>query len=163
MTGNNIEEQDLPGIGRRYNVRDAEGRPFCVIVHHTGRRDIYGQEGDDPENQVELLSFDDDQARRVGAILAGAYFKPAVVSQIEAVIGGLLIDWVTLEAEAAGAGRTIAELEVRRRTRITIVAIVRDEGPIIAPEPTEELRPGDRLVVVGRPEDLPGFLQHVVG
>ena len=41
------------------------------------------------------VTLTDDQARRLGAILAGAYFKPAVVEEIEAVVGGLLIDWVT--------------------------------------------------------------------
>jgi K+/H+ antiporter YhaU regulatory subunit KhtT len=34
---------------------------------------------------------------------------------------------------------------------------------IIAPEPTEILQPGDRLVVIGRREDLAGFIRHVIG
>ena len=33
----------------------------------------------------------------------------------------------------------------------------------MAPEPTEVLRAGDRLVVVGRQEDLRAFVHHVVG
>ena len=74
------------------------------------------------------------------------------------MVGGLLIDWVTLDRDSPGVGRTIAELEVRRRTRMTVAAILRDDVPIVAPEPTEVLRAGDRLVVIGRPEDLPGFL-----
>ena len=53
-------------------------------------------------------------------------------------------------------GRTIAELEIRRRTRMTVVAIRRDADAVIAPEPTERLLAGDQLVVVGRQEDLPG-------
>jgi len=85
------------------------------------------------------------------------------VEEIEAVIGGLLIDWVTLEPESRAAGRTIAELEIRSRTRMTVAAILRDRVPIVAPEPTETLRPGDRLVVIGRQGDLPGFRRHVVG
>jgi K+/H+ antiporter YhaU regulatory subunit KhtT len=54
-------------------------------------------------------------------------------------------------------------LEIRERTRMTVAAILRDRVPLIAPEPTETLFPGDRLVVIGRQEDLPGFLRHVVG
>ena len=61
------------------------------------------------------------------------------------------------------AGRTIADLEIRRRTRMTVAAIARDGRTVIAPEPTERLEPGDRLVVVGRREDLPAFTAHVVG
>jgi len=31
------------------------------------------------------------------------------------VFGTLLIDWVTLEATSPGAGKTIGELQIRRR------------------------------------------------
>jgi K+/H+ antiporter YhaU regulatory subunit KhtT len=46
---------------------------------------------------------------------------------------------------------------------MTVAAVLRDHVPIVAPEPTETLLPGDRLVVIGRQEDLPRFLRHVVG
>ena len=46
------------------------------------------------------LTLTDAQARTLGAVLGGAYFKPAVVEEIEAVIGGLLIDWVTLRDDS---------------------------------------------------------------
>ena len=43
-----------------------------------------------------------------------------------------------------------------------MAAIVRGDQSIVAPEPEEEVRPGDQLVVVGRPEDLPGFLDQFI-
>ena len=46
---------------------------------------------------------------------------------------------------------------------MTIAAILRDHVPLVAPEPTETLLAGDRLVVIGRQEDLPVFRRHVVG
>ena len=46
---------------------------------------------------------------------------------------------------------------------MTVAAILRDHVPLVAPEPTERSMPGDRLVVIGRQEDLPGFRRHVVG
>lgn len=156
-----VAEQDLPGIGRRYDLRDVEGDRVSVVIHHSGRRDLYLLTDDDDESAA-VASFTDDQARRLGAILGGAYFKPAVAAEIEAVIGGLLIDWVTLEPGSPAAGRSIAELEIRRRTGMTVAAILRNHVPLVAPEPTEVLRPGDRLVVIGRREDLAGFLRHVV-
>jgi TrkA domain protein len=158
MTGD-VSEQSLPGIGHRYDVRAADGT-VTVVIHHSGRRDIYvAERGDDDGTSVELT---DSQARALGAILGGAYFKPAIVEEIESVIGGLLIDWVTLDDQSPGTGKTIAELEIRSRTRMTVAAILRDHTPLIAPEPTEQLLPGDRLVVIGRPEDLADFRRHVV-
>lgn len=160
LVGADITELNLPGIGRRYDLRAADGASVTVVIHHSGRRDLYVLDNDEPKAAV---AFTDFQARSLGAILGGAYFKPAVVEEIEAVIGGLLIDWVSVDESSPGAGKTIAELEIRTRTRMTVAAILRDQTPIIAPEPTESLQAGDRLVIIGRQEDLPGFHRHVVG
>jgi TrkA domain protein len=161
-----IIEQELPGIGRSFTIEGSEGDRVVVVIHHTGRRDVYllAAEAEDPGvDSAPCVTFTDDQARQLGAVLSGAYFKPAIVEQVEAVIGELLIDWVTVRADSPSAGHTIAELEIRRRTRITVAAILRDGASIIAPEPSERIVGGDQLVVVGRPDDLPRFLEHVIG
>ena len=160
LGGGDIAEVALPGIGHRFDLRDVEGGPVTVVIHHSGRRDLYVLgPGGEPQASVVLT---DAQSRSLGAILSGAYFKPAVVEEIEAVVGELLIDWVTLDESSPGAGKTIAELEVRSATRMTIAAILRDHSPLVAPEPTERLMVGDRLVVIGRPEDFGTFRRHVV-
>ncbi|HEY8543792.1 MAG TPA: TrkA C-terminal domain-containing protein [Acidimicrobiales bacterium] len=158
----NVSDRALPGIGHRYDLRAVDGGRVVVVVHHSGRRDVYTftPGGEEPDAVVTLT---DSQARTLGAILGGAYFKPAVVEEIEAVIGGLLIDWITLEPQARGVGKTIAELKIRQTTGMTIVAIVRKHAPepLIAPPPDERLEAGDQLVVIGRQEDLPRFEKHV--
>lgn len=155
----------LPGIGRQYTVPAADGGRVVVVIHHSGRRDLYafppGAPGDHPP--AASISLSDDQARRLGAVLGGAYFKPVVVADVKTVVGNLLIDWVTVWADSPAADHSIAELEIRRRTRMTVVAILRGDTAVLAPEPDETIRAGDRLVVVGRQEDLGGFLEHVVG
>jgi TrkA domain protein len=133
-------EENLPGIGRRYDLDAVDGR-VSVVVHHSGRRDLYV--GSPPT----VVTLDDEQARRLGTVLAGPF--------------GLVIEWVSLGVQAKGAGRSIADLEVRRRTRMSIVAIVRGDETLIAPEPGEVLLAGDRLVVVGRPEDLDGLISEL--
>jgi TrkA domain protein len=156
-----VSEQTLPGIGRSYSLTASDRSRVTVVIHHSGRRDLYVEPPSAQESAT--IELTDDEARRLGAVLGGAYFKPAVVEEMEAVIGGLLIDWVTLRPDSPGAGRSIADLGIRRQTRLTVVAIQRERETIVAPEPEESLQPGDRLVVVGRQEDLPGFLRHVVG
>lgn len=154
-----IEVHDLPGIGRRYDVHGEHGGRVAVVLHNTGRRDVYSYEhgrgggdlGEDDADAVVQLS--DAQARQLGAILGGAYFKPAMVEEVEAVIGELLIDWLTLGQDSPVIGKSIEELEVRQRSGMTIVAIVRGRDAIPMPEPNEVLAAGDRLVVVGRRED----------
>ena len=163
--GLDVFEVALPGIGRQYTLPAADGARVVIVIHHSGRRDLYvfppGASGDQPP--AASISLTDDQARRLGAVLGGAYFKPAVVADVETVIGNLLIDWVAVRADSPATDHSIAELEIRRRTRMTVVAILRDDTTVLAPEPGETIRAGDRLVVVGRQEDLGGFLRHVVG
>jgi TrkA domain protein len=156
-----ISELDLPGIGRRYEIIAARGQRVVLIIHHSGRRDLYviDRNRDDPTCVVELT---DDQARRIGAILGGAYFKPAVVEEIERIIGEFVVDWVTLGEDANAVGRSLADLQVRKQSGMTVIAIIRGKKSITAPDPTEVLAAGDRLVVVGRREDLSRFVELVM-
>jgi TrkA domain protein len=84
------------------------------------------------------------------------------VEELEAVFASLLIDWVTLQDASPGAGKTIAELQIRRRSGVTIVAIVRGDQAITVPGPSEILRAGDRLIIIGRHQDSGRFHQLVV-
>jgi TrkA domain protein len=163
--GLEVFEVTLPGIGRRYSLPAADGARVVVVMHHAGRRDLYSfaSEASASEAPDACVSLTDDQARTLGAVLGGAYFKPSVATDVETVIGNLLIDWVTLRPDSPGTDRSIADLQIRHRTRMTVVAILRDDETLLAPEPGETLRAGDRLVVVGRQEDLGEFLRHVVG
>ena len=36
-----VVEQLLPGIGARYELEAIEGGTVVVVVHHSGRRDVY--------------------------------------------------------------------------------------------------------------------------
>ena len=145
---------DLPGIGRSYQMTGTNGGLITVVIHDSGRRVVYGRNAD--ADQASAVELSDHQARKLGAILGGAFFKPAVVEEVEAVFDDLLID-------SPGADRSIAELEIRRATGVTIIAIIRGDQAITAPEPSEILRAGDRLVVVSRPRDLGAFRDLVVG
>jgi len=152
---------DLPGIGRSYQMTGINGGRITVVVHHSGRRVVYGLNAD--SDQASAVELSDHQARKLGAILGGAFFKPAVVEEVEAVFDDLLIDWVALESNSPGADKSIAELEIRRTTGVTIIAIIRGAQAITAPEPSEIMRVGDRLFVVSRRQDIGPSRDLVVG
>ena len=60
-------------------------------------------------------------------------------------------------------GRTIDELQVRRRTGVTIVAILRGPVPIVTPDPGLRLDERDELVVACSEADLDAFLAYMAG
>ena len=92
--------EDLPGVGRSYQLTGTNGGRITVVVHHRGRRVVYGlNAGADQASTVELS---DHQAWKLGAILGGAFFKPAVVEEVEAVFEDLVIEWVALAPTSPG-------------------------------------------------------------
>jgi len=156
-----VRETELPGIGRRYDIVVSKGQMLVVVVHRSGRRDLYvtRRDEDEPRCSVELS---DDQARRIGAILGGAYFKPDLVEEIENIIGDFVVDWVTVGPASHVVGHSIESLQIRRRTGMSVIAIVRGKTSINAPDPSEVLRVGDRLVVVGPQDRFGDFVTFVL-
>lgn len=73
--GHGVHAQDLPGIGRRYDLdlgRSSER--ISVVVRNDRTRDLYvfADGGGEPAVAVELS---EEQARKLGALLAGTFFE----------------------------------------------------------------------------------------
>ena len=47
LVGGDVTESTLPGIGQRYDLRAVEGTTVAVVIHHSGRRDLYVLNGAD--------------------------------------------------------------------------------------------------------------------
>jgi K+/H+ antiporter YhaU regulatory subunit KhtT len=52
------------------------------------------------------------------------------------------------------AGRTLAQIDLRRRCDVTILAIRRDDQTVSNPGGDAPLLPGDELIVMGGPEEM---------
>jgi K+/H+ antiporter YhaU regulatory subunit KhtT len=61
-----------------------------------------------------------------------------------------------IPARASVTGRTLREIPLRAQTGASIVAIERAGQRLINPGPEEVLRPGDRVLLLGQAEQLPG-------
>lgn len=156
-----VREDDLPGIGRRFEVRCEDGGVLTVVLRNTGRRDVYAfSPGSDEPGVVTLR---DEEARVVGAIMSGSLFRPPEVRGVQEALDDLAIDWTTLDPGSPGTERTIGDLRIRSSTGITVMSILRGHGVIQEPRPEEVLHAGDRLVVAGRRDRLAGFRRLVAG
>lgn len=143
-----IHEVKLPGVGVRYEFQTAEGRRIGVISHRSGLREIYLSRSDDPDEFKRLLSLSPDEARTMAELL-GATRVAEQLSELQQRIEGLVIDWLPVREDSAYADRTIGDAQIRSRTGVSVVAIMRGEDAIPAPEPDVRLASGDYLVVVG--------------
>lgn len=73
--GQGIHVQELPGIGKRYDVdlgRSTER--ISVVERQAGIRDLYvfTTTSDDPTAVIELSA---EQARKLSAVLSGTFFE----------------------------------------------------------------------------------------
>ena len=67
------------------------------------------------------------------------------------------LNWVTLPAGSPLADCTLKQCDVRGRTGASIVALLRDGQLMPNPAPTLQLRTGDRVAVLGDPQQLAKF------
>ncbi len=151
-----ISEVDLPGVGRKYEITTQERDRFTIVIHHSGIREIYIYRHDEPDPffAVELR---DDEARQIGSILAGAFFRPKAVENLEVVLRELHIEWFRLDARSPAVGKSIGELGIRKKTGVSVIAILREPESVPNPSADEVLRAGDTLVVLGTQEGFDVF------
>ncbi|MGH2809222.1 MAG: cation:proton antiporter regulatory subunit [Actinomycetota bacterium] len=138
----------LPGVGVRYEFQTGEGRRIGVISHRSGLREIYVSRSDDPDEFKRVLGLSPDDARTLAELL-GATRVAQQLAELQQRIEGLVIDWLPVRDDSPYASRTIGDAQLRSRTGVSVVAIVRGEEAIPAPGPEARLESGDYLVVVG--------------
>lgn len=158
-----IEETDLPGVGKKYTVTETEsGDRFAVIVHIGGRREVYrfAKGSDEPD---AVFEFDDDEAKKIGAILGGAYFTPPVREKLEFALRGLVLEWLDVKPSSTLAGKSLKDAALRTETGVTVIAILREGETHPNPPPEFTLRASDTIVAAGTMEQMSLLRRLTVG
>jgi len=151
-----VRETTLPGVGKKFAITLQSGDELVIVVHITGEREmfLFRPEADEPCAEIFLT---DAEAREVALILGGAAYEPTPLPQAELVLRGLVLDWLTVTPNLPLASHSIAELQIRKRTGVSVIAIRRGERIIPNPDPTERLEVGDLLLLVGTGEQMRRF------
>jgi TrkA domain protein len=152
-----LRETRLPGVGVKYSWATAHGGRIAVILHNEGLREIYYFRHAGDEDPTAVIQLEDDEARQLGAVIAGAYDRPKIVEELEMAFGELAIEWVPVPDGSPAIGKTLAECGFRARTGITIIAILREPEPVAGAQPGDVIQQGDTLVTVGKLGQYPAF------
>jgi TrkA domain protein len=144
-----MNETRLPGVGVKYSLPLAGGGRLSVILHNDGKRELYFFRAGDDEPRA-VITLDDDEARGLGAVIGGAYERPKIVEELEMALGQLSIEWVPVPDTSPCIGKTLGDLAFRKRTGITVIAILREPEPISGAQADDVLQQGDTVVTVGR-------------
>lgn len=147
-----IKQTPLPGVGVRYELRLESGPSIAVLAHRTGRRDLFVYSARDPDAVKTELEFTAEEGQVVADLLGGTLVES--LQHLQQQVEGLAIDWIGVPPASPFAGRTIADGQVRTRTGVSIVAVIRGAEAYPAPSPDFRFQAGDTAVVVGTPEGI---------
>ena len=158
-----IEETKLPGVGVRHDFVTKEGRQIGVISHRSGHQDLLFYDPEDPDRCEETVRLEEADSRALAELLGASQVATTLRDDLRQSVEGLTIDWVPIRPSSACNGRTIAATELRQHTGVSIVALIRHNATIPAPEPDTLLRAGDTAVVVGTPEGIQQAVESLQG
>jgi TrkA domain protein len=148
-----VEETMLPGVGVRYDFLTEGGKRIGVISHFSGRRQLLVYDRQDPDACREVLELEPDDVRTFADVL-GASHVTEHLATVQQSVKGLTIDWLPIEDGSPFAGQTLGHTQLRSRTGVSIVAIMRDNETLPSPAPDFRLASGDTAVVVGTPQGI---------
>lgn len=153
-----VEEVTLPGVGRKYTLTLQGGEKVVVVVHHSGKRELQVL-GEDEEALVSL-ELEDEEARELGAILAGVLFHPEAVGDVRSKLGAKVIEWFRIAPGSRLAGRLLGSVPLPPGAYV--LAVDRPGAPLFPnPGPETLLEPGDILVVAGTREAVEAFKKNL--
>jgi len=153
-----IIETSLPGVGLRHEMLCDSGERVGVITRHSGRRDLLVFDRADPDAVSESVSMSPDESRELADLLGGA----TLVERFEDLrqhVAGLSIDWLPVPERSRFVGRVLGATEMRTRTGVSAIAVLREGTAIPAPGPDETLLGGDTVVVVGLADGIDAVAQ----
>lgn len=142
-----VSETELPGVGTRFTFETAERRVVGVILHNSGRREVFITERSDPDCVADAIGLSEDDAHTLADLLGGTAISRQAADLAQGV-AGLTVDWIEVPEDGA-VGSTIGGMRVRTRTGASIVAVLRDDQPFPAPGPDFVFAAGDVAMVVG--------------
>ncbi|BDT90149.1 cation:proton antiporter regulatory subunit [Nocardia sputorum] len=149
----NVDVTALPGIGVRKDFEVRSGRRIGVVAHRDGDIDLIVSKLDDPDACAAQIPLTTDEA----AVLANLLGAPQLVAKLNddhRDMPGITTRQLPIGDDSPYDGRTLGETEMRTRTKVSIVAVMRAGQLHPSPGPDFTFTTGDLLVVVGTPEGL---------
>jgi CPA2 family monovalent cation:H+ antiporter-2 len=115
---------------------------FSRVLHQ------YHVPGNIIANQIQLVRFEGYK------MLRGISLDHENIGRIASLFAGATVDNIQLQPRSPAIDKTLKELDIRRATGATVIAVVRNGEATTNPGPDYRLRTDDILVLLGAHRDL---------
>ncbi|MDQ0632149.1 TrkA domain protein [Arthrobacter pascens] len=149
----NVDETDLPGLGRRKDFMTASGRRIGVVELREGQTELFVSTWDDPDTCQASIPLTGDEAATLGNLLGGQHLA-MTLTEAHKEIPGIVTRQFSIAPESPFQNQPMGKACIRTRCGVSIVAIMREGEVLPSPGPDAVLHTGDLLVAVGTQEGL---------
>ncbi len=146
-----IKTIDIPSVGKRYDITTESNSKFVLIDYFSGFKEIYILKDSQTIGPIKL---NNDEANQLAILLSRMFLKDFLEKRIDVIFQSLAIETVKIEEDFKSINKTIEEIKFRTFTQTYIIAIIRNEKPIVMPQPSEKILENDILVLLGNIEDI---------
>jgi len=119
-----VEEIELPGLGRRFEVVTDAGDLLIIVVHDSGTVELYDARSGDRQKASLVATLKDDEARLVAAIIGRTIYRSEAIERLGR--HGVGIAWLQPKADSYGVGRTVGEL--LQNTGVSVLVVIEKDG-----------------------------------
>ncbi|HIQ51507.1 MAG TPA: hypothetical protein EYH54_06095 [Nautiliaceae bacterium] len=137
-----IKKEKLYSIGTRYTIELESGEILEIIDFLNGKKELFLLENDKIKG---FLSLTEDEAKEIGFILADL---KDIEKKVE-IKDKIMLDWFLIKSNYYALNKKIKDLEIRKKTGATVVAIDRGKKILIEVSPEETIKEGDKLLLMG--------------
>ena len=163
-----IKEGVLPGIGNKFEAELESGEKVVVVIHDEGTREVYHfATNNDDDDPVSSVTMTDLEARQLGAIIAGSFYKPKKLEKLQMALADLRIEWIKIGEKSKIIGKSIGELGLRKNIGVSVIASIFNKckgcptASQINPGPQFIFEEGQTIVVAGTAENIKQFEEMI--
>lgn len=143
----------LPGLGTQQDFTTRSGHRVGVITYRDGRFELIVSGHDDPDAVAASVTLTTSETSTLANLLGAPQLVAQLTEQQREVTG--VSTWqLPVTHGSPYEGRPLGDTEMRTRTSVSIVAVVRDGAVHPSPRPDFTFAGGDMLVVVGTADGL---------
>lgn len=143
----------LPGLGTQQDFTTRAGNRIGVITYRDGRLELIVSAQEDPDKVVASVNLTTAETSTLANLLGAPQLVAQLTEQQREVTG--ITTWqLPVSSGSPYDGRRLGDTEMRTRTSVSIVAVVREGTAHPSPRPEFEFAGGDLVVVVGTVDGL---------